>query len=260
MSSEKSIGVFDSGVGGISVLKALLSVMPNENYIYFGDNKRAPYGDRTSDEIEKFCFEITDFLISQNCKIIVIACNTAVASAFKSLKNKYSIPIVGVVSNGAKAAVRITKNKNIGVLATVFTVKSEVYLDEIKKLDSQIKVYQSPCKLLCPMIESGWESFEDRLKILEEYMSKIPETIDTLILGCTHYPFILDDIKTFCNKTIVDPGFETAIETKRILEDNNLLNKCPGSLRVFTSGDINQFQTIAEKFLKSVCNVEYKSL
>lgn len=259
---EGNIGLFDSGVGGVSVLKMFLEVLPNENYIYFGDNANAPYSEKSSKDIEKFCFKIANFLIENECKIIVIACNTATASAFKAMKNIFDIPIIEVVSNGAKAAVNATKNGNIVVFATEFTVNSNVYPDEIMKLDSNVNIYQASGKLICPMIESGWENYSDRLDILKSYISDIPVSADTLVLGCTHYPFIIDDIKTFFKKNIVDPSYQTVLEAKDIIERNYIFKgNGSGFVRFYTSGDIVMFKNIVEKFLnKKIDNIEHISL
>lgn len=228
--NSKSIGIFDSGFGGITVLKKLLKLMPNENYIYFGDNKNIPYGDKSKKEITELSKKIADFLIKKDCKILVIACNTISASAYQILKEKYNIPIIEVISNACSDAVNITENNNISIMATEFTVKSKMYIQKIKEYNKDIKIKQIACKELCPMIENNWQSFDNRFEILNGYIKNIDSNSDTLILACTHYPLIINDIKKALKqnknniKNIVDASHPTALSVKKYLKENNILN------------------------------------
>jgi glutamate racemase len=248
---DYSIGVFDSGVGGITVLKQIKLLLPNEDIIYFGDNGNAPYGDRDKTQIEQLSVNIADFLIKHHCKAIVIACNTATAAAVETIRKKYSnIPVIGVIEPGARMAVQASQNKKIGVMATQFTVNTKSYMKEIEKFKNDNQVYQVGCKPLCPMIETGWESFDNRDEVIKEFINQLPEDIDTLVLGCTHYPIIQKDISKYFKGTIVDPALESAKELKKQLEDNSLLaDRKEGKLNFYVSGEKEKFQRVAEKFL-----------
>lgn len=266
--NSKSIGIFDSGFGGITILRELLKLMPNENYIYLGDNKNIPYGDKSKKEIIKLSSKMADFLINKNCKILVIGCNTISASASEILKEKYNIPIIEVISNACAEVNKISKN-NISIMATDFTVKSKIYLKKIKENNKEIKITQIVCKKLCPMIENGWESFEDRFEILNNYIKKINLNSDSLLLACTHYPLIIKDIKKVLKenknknrnniKKIIEPSRPTALSVKKYLKENNLLNnnlKNKNQLTIYTtSSDKNKAKNLLNIFLN---NEKYK--
>lgn len=222
---DAKIGLFDSGIGGISVLSELIKILPNEDFIYYGDSINSPYGDKNCDEIITFSIKIVDFLINNNCKIIVIACNTATAAAIEIIKKQFQVPIIGVINNGVKSAIKQTKSNNISVIGTTFTINSKIYIKEFNKVNNNLIIHQISCPKLCPMIENGWEGYEDRLDILKKYLDNIPENVDTLLLGCTHYPIIKHDIKKYFNKLIIDPAKETAKETRDTLKNMNLLNQ-----------------------------------
>ncbi len=266
--NSKPIGIFDSGFGGIAILRELLKLMPNENYIYLGDNKNIPYGDKSKKEIIKLSSKMADFLINKNCKILVIGCNTISASASEILKEKYNIPIIEVISNACAEVNKISKN-NISIMATDFTVKSKIYLKKIKEDNKEIKITQIVCKKLCPMIENGWESFEDRFEILNNYIKKINPNSDSLLLACTHYPLIIKDIKKVLKenknenrnsiKKIIEPSRPTALSVKKYLKENNLLNnnlKNKNRLTIYTtSNDQNKAKNLLNIFLN---NEKYK--
>lgn len=266
--NSKPIGIFDSGFGGITILRELLKLMPNENYIYLGDNKNIPYGDKSKKEIIKLSSKMVDFLINKNCKILVIGCNTISASASEILKEKYNIPIIEVISNACTEVNKISKN-NISIMATDFTVKSKIYLKKIKEDNKEIKITQIVCKKLCPMIENGWESFEDRFEILNNYIKKINPNSDSLLLACTHYPLIIKDIKKVLKenknknknniKKIIEPSRPTALSVKKYLKENNLLNnnlKNKNRLIIYTtSNDKNKAKNLLNIFLN---NEKYK--
>ena len=266
--NSKPIGIFDSGFGGITILRELLKLMPNENYIYLGDNKNIPYGDKSKKEIIKLSSKMADFLINKNCKILVIGCNTISASASEILKEKYNIPIIEVISNACAEVNKISKN-NISIMATDFTVKSKIYLKKIKENNKEIKITQIVCKKLCPMIENGWESFEDRFEVLNNYIKKINPNSDSLLLACTHYPLIIKDIKKVLKenkneninniKKIIEPSRPTALSVKNYLKENNLLNnnlKNKNRLTIYTtSNDKNKAKNLLNIFLN---NEKYK--
>ena len=252
MNNNSNIGVFDSGVGGTTVLKEILKVLPHENILYYGDSGNAPYGQKSTEEIQKLCCRILDFFIANNCKAVVVACNTATAAALDKLKNTYSIPIIGVISAGVKGALKVTKNNKINILATPFTVDSNAYIKELRKHFKSFKITQEGCPEFCPMIEIGWETHPDRYDILKSHISHLSQEADTLILGCTHYPIIKNDIKRFFSGNIVDPARETALELYSLLRLNDLLNTSSkiGKVEFFVTGDKKLFKKIAEQFLE----------
>ena len=262
--NSKPIGIFDSGFGGITILKELLKLMPNENYIYFGDNKNIPYGDKSKKEIVELSSKMAEFLIKKNCKILVIGCNTISASAYKILKEKIDIPIIEVISNAVSEANKIAKD-NISIMATDFTVKSKIYLRKIKEKNKDIKITQIVCKKLCPMIENGWESYENRFEILNDYIKKIDLNSDSLLLACTHYPLIIKDIKKVLKenknnvKKIIEPSRITALSVKKYLKENNILNNNFNEnkrLIIYTtSNDKNKSKNLLDVFLN---NEKYK--
>ncbi|MBP6062464.1 MAG: glutamate racemase [Fusobacteriaceae bacterium] len=261
MKNLGKIGVFDSGVGGITVLKRIREIFPNEGVVYYGDTLYSPYGEKTKEEIQQRCLKIRDFFIEKGCKAVVIACNTATVAALEELKLTSSIPVIGVIHPGALTAVNGTTNNRVGVIATPFTVKNLAYTKEIKKIDEEIEVFEAGCKLFCSMIEKGWETFDERFTLLEEYLSPIPNDIDTLVLGCTHYPLILNDIEKYFKGRIVDPAFETAKELKLKLEELSLLSDADADATVeyYVSGDKEVFKSIAESFLgDSIESIETK--
>lgn len=253
MKREFNIGVFDSGVGGVTILKELIKVLPKENIIYFGDNKNAPYGERKQEEIQKLCYEISKFLIGNDCKLIFIACNTATAAALEYIQERVQIPVLGIVESGARTALNKTKNRKISIMATPFTVKSNIYIKEIGKLSEAIDVTQIACAPLCPMIEKNWKTQEERFEILENFTNQLSRESDTVLLACTHYSIIKDDIERMVpQKSVVDPVEESAREVYRVLEKSSLLNLGtePGVLKFFVSKDIDNFKNIAEEFLE----------
>ncbi|MDR1834638.1 MAG: glutamate racemase [Fusobacteriaceae bacterium] len=263
MENERPIGLFDSGVGGLSVLKEVVKLLPRENIIYYGDSGNAPYGDREKEDIRRLCFGIMDFLVEQKCKVIVIACNTAVAAAYDEICEKYGFPTVDVVSSGARAAVKTSRNKKIGVLSTPFTAKSNIYAQKIESISPGASVYQEGCPEFVPMIERGWEMFSDRREIVSGHVRHLPEQTDVLVLGCTHYPIIRDDIEAVFDGFIVDPAVETAAALRKILREKQLLREGGkrGSVSYYVSGDIEIFREIANKFLGySISGIQRKKV
>jgi len=249
--NKNSIGVFDSGVGGLSVLKEIIKILPNEDLIYFGDSKNSPFGLKSGEEIVSLSRDIANFLMEKKVKAIVIACNTATAAALDILRKEFDVPIIGVISAGVKVAAENSENNKIGVIGTPFTINSNAYGKEFIKKNLDVEVYGSSCPELCPMIEIGWGSFDNREEILKEYLSILPKDVDTLILGCTHYPLIKKEIKEFFPGKVVDPAKETALELKKILIERNLQNNNEetGKVIYYSSGDIETFKRVAEKFL-----------
>ena len=219
-----SIGVFDSGIGGLTVLKEIRKVLPNEKIFYFGDTARVPYGEKTKELITRYSKEIVEFLLDKEVSAIVVACNTATALALEELRKTFKIPIIGVIKAGAKTAINTTKSGNIGVIGTKATVNSKRYEEEIKKLSENVKVIAKACPLFVPAVEEGILDGKLVDQIIKTYLDDFEKEIDTLILGCTHYPLLKSAIgKIYTNLNIVDPARETALDLKEILEEKNLL-------------------------------------
>lgn len=247
-----NIGIFDSGVGGISVLKKVLNICPHENIIYYGDTIHSPYGEKTEEEIQNFCINIMNFFTKKKVKVVLIACNTATAAALNILQKKYKLPIIGIIGSGARLAVEQTKSRHIGVFSTVFTAKTLAYQKEIKKITKDIHVYEIGCPEFCPMIENGWENFNNREELIEKYVKQLPEKVDTLVLGCTHYPLVQKDFEKYFLNSIVDPAEEMAKTLSYILFERKISNskKEIGKVSYYVSGDLNKFKKIAEVFLE----------
>lgn len=245
----RTIGVFDSGVGGISVLKEILKEFPNDNIIYFGDSLHAPYGDRSIDEIRKLCLKVSDFLVfNKKVDALVIACNTATGAAINIMQDRYDIPVVGVVDNGVKEAINTTANNFIGIIATPATVKMNIYPDTIFKLAPKNNVFQVECPSFVAMIEDGWVDSIESNNLIKSYLDKFPENIDTLILGCTHYPLITKYITRYFSGKIVNPAKETSKSLKTLIGERNF--KINPSRVFFVSGELKKFKKVAEEFLE----------
>jgi glutamate racemase len=265
---KKAIGIFDSGIGGLTVTKEIIKQLPNENIVYLGDTARVPYGNKSSDTIKKFSLEIANFLLQKNIKLLVIACNTASSFALSYLKQKINIPIIGVIEPGASAAAKITKNKKIGIIGTKGTINSQSYQNTLKKIDSSFQIFEKDCPLFVPLVEEGWIQKEVSYMIADEYLKNLKKhKIDTLILGCTHYPILKNVISTIMGNdvNIIDSAIETAKKVKEILEQKLLLaNDSPSNstnYEFYVSDDSEKFKEFAIKILdQNVKKVEKISL
>lgn len=255
---EAPIGVFDSGVGGLTVAREIMRQIPNEKIVYFGDTARVPYGSKSQDVVTRYSKQIIRFLRTQDVKAIVIACNTASAMALPEIEKTIDIPIIGVVRPGAKVAAEATRNGKIGVIATDATIGSNVYTDYIQNINKDVHVIGKACPLFCPLIEEGLLQDPVTDEIAMRYLSELIDIdIDTLILGCTHYPLIRSTIGKIMGEkvTLVNPAYETAIELRRLLESESLLNETESGLgtnkyRFFVSDGAKKFQTFANSILK----------
>jgi len=248
------IGVFDSGIGGLTVVKQLKRLMPNENFVYFGDTARVPYGTRSEKLIKQYALEDTAFLQQFKIKFLVIACNTVSAVAIDLLKSALSIPVTGVIQPGVEAALKISKIRRIGVIGTTATIESSTYDRTIKQFDPLTEVFGQPCPLLVPLIEEGWVEEEVTRLIIRKYLQPVLENqIDTLILGCTHFPVIKDLIQEEAGNNIIliDSGKETAKMVKNNLIELNIykqdINK--GTFKFFVSDIPKRFDEIGTRFL-----------
>jgi len=247
------IGVFDSGIGGLTVVKELFKIVPFEDIVYFGDTARLPYGSKSNRLIIRYSVENSIFLNSKNVKMIVIACNTASAASADYLRGFLKLPVIGVIECGALGAVRLTRNKRVGVIGTKSTISSGAYTKSINNLDPEIKVFEVPTPLLVHLVEENWIEKTITKAILEEYLSPLLENnIDTLILGCTHYPLLKDKIQAITDKiALVDSSQEIALLVLNTLKIQNTLStrKEPGSTDVFLSDMYPEFSKWAKEFL-----------
>ncbi|EGT5044348.1 glutamate racemase [Clostridioides difficile] len=253
--NNKPIGVFDSGLGGLTVLKEIMKILPNEDIIYFGDTARIPYGSRSKETIIKYTFQAINFLKTKGVKAIVIACNTATARSLKEAQEKYDIPIIGVIEAGARTAVTSTKNKIVGIIGTEGTISSKAYNLEISKIDESIEIVNKACPLFVPIVEEGWANTEVAKLTAKIYLQELKEkNIDSLVLGCTHYPILKRTIGEEVGEHIklVNPAKETAKDLKKILEVQNIINNTEihGTYQYYVSDIPEKFSDIAREFLK----------
>ena len=221
------VGVFDSGVGGLTVAREIMRQLPNENLVYFGDTARVPYGSKSRDNIIRYSRQIIHFLKTKGVKAIVIACNTASALALDVVREESDIPIIGVVEPGARAALQITQTKKIGVIGTEATVQSAMYGKIIKGLDPTVSVIGKACPLFVPLVEEGFAKHKVTEEIIDYYLASMKESdIDSLILGCTHYPLLRSRIRAYLGDKIqlVNPAYETAMDLKYILKESGMEN------------------------------------
>jgi len=250
----RPIGVFDSGVGGLTVLAELHRRLPNEPTVYLGDNARAPYGPRPADEVRAFTLEAVDWLVAQDVKLLVLACNTATARALDVVRARAPIPVVGVVRPGAVAAAAATRSREVGVIATAGTVESGAYGAAIREADRAIRVAQVACPELVPMVEAGVVGGRRAESVVRAYLEPLLEAepaMDTLLLGCTHYPLLRDPIERIVGErvAVVDSAFTTALAVEDLLDA--LDARAPGGStplrRVTTTGDVTAFVSVAER-------------
>lgn len=258
------IGIFDSGVGGLTVLKPILKELPDYDYIYLGDSARSPYGPRSQETIKKFSEEAVEYLFSRGVKVIIFACNTASSAALRHVQKKYlkgsketDRKILGVLIPLAEEVVKQTKTNRVGVVGTKATISSQSYDTEIHKLNQQTKVYSKACPLLVPMIEEAWHTKPEAKSILKKYLQSLKTTnIDTLILGCTHYPFMYKDFEKYMGKKVkvFDTGKVVAASLKDYLQrhpeiEQKLTHSKPPKRLFLTTDDPSQMKTFAEKHL-----------
>ena len=252
------IGVFDSGVGGLTVAREIMRQIPNERIVYFGDTARVPYGSKSKETVTRFSRQIVRFLQTQKVKAIVIACNTASAYALEEIEAELDIPIIGVVKPGAKVAAETTANGKIGVIATEGTIGSHIYLRYIKEINPEAEVIGKACPLFVPLVEEGLWQDPVTDEIAKRYLTELIDIgIDTLILGCTHYPLIRSTVgKTMGDGvTLVNPAYETARELKELLTKKGLLNEEEAKLGdnrycFYVSDAAEKFKRFANSIIK----------
>lgn len=251
--NNSPIGIFDSGIGGLTVSREIMRQLPDESTIYFGDTARVPYGSKSRNTIIAFSKQIKKFLMTKNVKAIVIACNTASAYALDVLADETDIPVIGVIEPGAKAADAATVNGRVGVIATEGTIKSNTYPKVIKKINPDIQVFSKACPLFVPLVEEGWQYDSVTYEIADRYLYDIMSyDIDTLVLGCTHYPLIRRTIQKVVGDDVklVSPAYETAKELERILIDKDM---CADGNNVshhfYVSDSVERFRNFAGTIL-----------
>ena len=255
--SSAPIGVFDSGVGGLTVAREIMRNLPDEHIVYFGDTARVPYGSKSQETVIRYSRQIVRFLQTQHVKAIVIACNTASALALDAIEGELDIPILGVLRPGAKVAAETTKNKRVGVIATESTIRSGMYGRYIKAHDPDITVYGKACPLFVPLVEEGWLKDPVTEEVARRYLKELLEKdIDSLILGCTHYPLIRSLMRKIVGDKVqlVNPAYETALELGRLLTREGLANDggtdCAGEkYQFFVSDAAEKFAEFANSIL-----------
>lgn len=250
----RPIGVFDSGIGGLTVVKEIMKILPYEDIVYFGDTARVPYGSKSQETITKFAKQNSRFLLSKDVKAIVIACNTASAFALDDVNAEFEVPVLGVIKPGANAAVRATKTGRIGIIGTEGTVNSKAYEKAIKKLFKEVEIFALPCPLFVPLVEEGWADRQVSYMVAQEYLEPLKKAeIDTLVMGCTHYPILTKVIGEIMGDevTLINPAEETAIELKSILFENGLQNttKRKPEYSYFVSDNTEKFAKVGSNFL-----------
>ena len=251
--SDGAIGIFDSGVGGLTVVHALLAALPREHLIYLGDTARYPYGTKSAETVTRYSLENVDFLIARGIKMLVVACNTSTATALDTLAARYPLPIVGVVAPGARAAVESTRSGRIGVVATEATIASGAYTRALRALRPDLEIYTRPCPLFVPLAEEGWVEGAIPASVAETYLASLTRSgIDTLVLGCTHYPLLKPVIAQVMGPgvALVDSAEETAREVAAVLAARGLARASgQGSTSFFVTDVPERFIRIGQRFL-----------
>lgn len=250
---EKPIGVFDSGIGGLTVVKQISQTFPYENIIYFGDTARVPYGSKSNSTVIEYSIQDARFLMNKGVKVIVAACNTASSIALSAVKKEFNTPVIGMIEPGAKSAAGKTKNGKIGVIGTRATINNKAYSTEIKKLNPDLQVYEKACPLFVPLAEEGWIKHPAAYQVAEEYLKELREKeIDTLVLGCTHYPILSEVIREVIGSGVelIDSGIASAEALKKELNAVNLFadGNLPGVQEFFVSDIPIKFKEVAELF------------
>ena len=250
---DNAIGVFDSGIGGLTVLHQIIETLPRENTVYLGDTARAPYGTKSVETVLRYSFENSQFLVDKGVKIVVVACNTSTAIALDRLQDRLTIPVVGVIEPGVRRAVKSTKNKRVGVIGTDATIQSGAYTRALKAADAKIEVYSRACPLFVPLVEEGWTDNAVVEMTVKAYLGSLKQSgIDTLILGCTHYPLLKKAIRKFMGSTVrlVDSAEETAKVVEQVLKKALLGRKAgKGGHSFFVTDAPDRFIKVGRRFL-----------
>jgi len=254
MNRTNPIGFFDSGIGGLTVVKSVIELLPNENIVYFGDTARVPYGSKSNETVIEYTLQAANFLLRKNIKLLVVACNTASSVALKELKRFLTIPVIGMIEPGSKMALQETKKGIIGVIGTRSTINNKAYSSEIKKLNPKVKVIEKACPLFVPLAEEGWINHKATELIAKEYLTELKEKkIDTLVLACTHYPILSEVIQKVVGKNVklVHSGDPAAKIIEEYLNGRGLRNNSNhlGKREFYVSDVPTKFHEVAERFL-----------
>lgn len=266
IAAERPIGVYDSGVGGLTVLRQMQQRLPAEQMVYFGDTARHPYGNRSVQEIVGFSRQALAFFLSLDAKLMVAACNTVSALALPVLAAEAPIPVIGVIKAGAKVAMAVTENKRIGIIGTNATVQSQAYTRALQMLDQKVQVWEEACPRLASLVEAGcWDGEPVETCLAKHLMPLVGHRIDTLILGCTHYPLVLPSIRQLLDPgvNIVDPAEAVAKDIYEELRCSNLLAEGKAQrYKLYVSGEPRDFQVMAGRFgyTNSVCQIDVERL
>ena len=266
MSDSRPIGVFDSGIGGLTVVKALQEILPNEEIFYLGDTARVPYGNKSAETVERYSLELADMLIREKAKVIVVACNTVSSVSIPKLRASVSVPVIGVIEPGAQAAVAITRNRHIGVIGTRATIRSGAYENALRALNVHVQVSSQPCPLLVPLIEEGLLNDKLTDQAIARYLGPIISNgIDTLVLGCTHYPLLAPAIGRALGSDIklVDSARNCAVAVRNLLDRQSLraASSAKGKLQVALTDSADNFLNVARDALNlDIGDVELHTL
>ena len=254
MNRTNPIGIFDSGIGGLTVVKSVLRLMPNENIVYFGDTARVPYGSKSNETVVEYSIQAANFLLRKNIKLLVVACNTASSVALKELRKFLTIPVIGMIEPGAKMALQESKKGIVGVIGTRATINNKAYAQELKKLNPKVKVFEQACPLFVPLAEEGWLDHKVTQLVAKEYLGELhKKKIDSLILGCTHYPILEEVIQKVVGKNVklIDSGTPAAKLVEDYLNGRGLRNQSvhQGVSEFYVSDVPTKFREVAERFL-----------
>ncbi len=252
---NRPIGIFDSGVGGLTVFHEVMKRLPQEDLIYFGDTARVPYGIKSAETVTRYSMEITRFLVGQEIKLLIVACNTASSVAIPALQAAFTLPVLGVLLPGARAAVRYSKHRRIGVIGTEATIGSSAYVGAIRELDPGVDVQARACPLFVPLAEEGWGGHPIAEAVAREYLQDLSRTgVDTVVLGCTHYPLLKEAIGKIMGEavTLVDSALETAAEAQSLLLERRLSrsDNADPLRRYFVTDSPERFRKVGERFLQ----------
>jgi glutamate racemase len=263
--SEDAIGVFDSGLGGLTVLKEIMRLLPGEELLYLGDTARVPYGTKSPPTVLRYALEAATFLVQRRVKMLVVACNTASSVALPALEERFSLPVIGVIEPGARRAAELTRNRRIGVIGTEGTIKSCAYTRAIHALDPEIQIYSAPCPLFVPLAEEGWAEHQVALLAARDYLAPLMEQgIDTLVLGCTHYPLLKNTLQAILGDAVqlVDSAEETARLVAGQLAGRDIFRRsAPAAPRFFVTDIPTRFEKVGGAFLgASLCGVQQVEL
>ena len=254
MANQKPIGVLDSGVGGLTVLKELKKALPNESFIYLGDSGRAPYGPRPVEEILLFTEQMIDRLLESDVKAVVLACNTITVNCLPALQQKYMIPIIGM-NLAAEAVNQLSEKRSVAILGTAATIAAGKHLEALQGVDTDLRAYPIPCYDFAALVEAGHIGDSQAMSAVSQYLGDVRGEVDVVVLGCTHYPFLAKDIEVFMGDTatIIDPADLTAKDTAEVLKNHDMLSgaKEEGTITIYFTGDLCQPKALAVKTLAS---------